>query len=322
MNVVKIATSDSKIWNVETVIADLIQASQKGSVTIDLLEEGPCCESVGLNAILFNLVSCFGFDKDQYTILTSNQISSSPFREKHNSFVELTHVQQLARNSAVEPSSLKKRFGIFISRSNWPRLLLASYLNTCYQDQTVMTYHYDPKSNYHSSNFGLEEMLNRNWNDVDVVLNFLKKLPICFEKQDYPILWHKQAMNLDRHYSELFCDVICETYFSGKVFFLTEKTMRAIINKRPFLVQGPTNFLKNLRLLGFKTFDAWWDEGYDEDPWDYRPQALKNNIDFIAKQTPETIKQWYDDMQDVLNHNYKVFMQLTDDKIAKTQFYA
>jgi hypothetical protein len=102
---------------------------------------------------------------------------------------------------------------------------------------------------------------------------------------------------------------------------MTEKIMRSIINRKPFLVQGPQWFLKNLKRLGFQTFSQWWDEGYDEDPWDFRYDGLKLNIDFIASQSQGTIQQWYREMKTVLDHNYDTFLKLTPEQITHTEFY-
>jgi hypothetical protein len=184
-----------------------------------------------------------------------------------------------------------------------------------------MTYHYDPESDYHTCHFGLETLFNRHRNDIDIFASFIKKLPIRSHEYKYPILWNEQALDLDEHYQHLFCDVICETHFSGRTFQITEKTLRAIMHRRPFIIQGPQWYLRNLKLLGFKTFDRWWDEGYDEDPWDFKYQALKQNIDYIAQQDSSTIARWYDEMSEVLEHNYNTFLELTSQKIKSTDFY-
>ena len=277
MNKVKIKTSDKKIWNVEQVVSDLVEASLKGPVIINLLTEGPCCKTSGIDDLLNLIINKFGFDPDLYTIETSNQVSSSQFKEKRTPFTELEFVQQKAKNIINYHSTLEKKFGLFIGRSNWIRLSLASYINYYYDNMSIMTYHYNPQLDYHIANFGLEELLNKSWNDSDLILGFLKKLPLKEQTLEYPISWDSQALELDNYYQKLFCDIVCETYYSGNVFFMTEKTMRAIINRRPFLVQGPKFFLKNLKRLGFKTFDHWWDEGYDEDPWDFKHLALRQN---------------------------------------------
>ena len=87
------------------------------------------------------------------------------------------------------------------------------------------------------------------------------------------------------------------------------------------MVQGPKWFLKNLKKLGFKTFDQWWDEGYDEDPADGRYKTLCYNIDTIAQQNATTIAQYYQEMQPVLEHNVQVLKELTNEKILATEFF-
>ena len=49
-----------------------------------------------------------------------------------------------------------------------------------------------------------------------------------------------------------------------RVFFPTEKTAKAMISGKPFIVLGGRHFLKNLRKQGFKTFHPIIDERYDE----------------------------------------------------------
>jgi hypothetical protein len=53
----------------------------------------------------------------------------------------------------------------------------------------------------------------------------------------------------------------CETDFP----FLTEKTWKAIINARPFILFGDTGSLRKLRQEGFLTFADFCDESYDNE---------------------------------------------------------
>ena len=223
--------------------------------------------------------------------------------------------------SLLKPiSMLKKRFGFFIGRSNWIRLALGAYLYNNYQADTAMTYHFDIKSDFHLANFGLESLMKYYPADVDSVVKFTKQLPLKEGNYQYPILWDQGALNLDQHYQDLFCDVVCETYFSGRSFMMTEKTMRAIIHRRPFLVQGPQWYLENLKKIGFRTFNEWWPEGYDADAWDFKYQSLKRVIDYIGSQSHNTIACWYKEMQETLDHNYLTFQNLTPDIILNTEF--
>ena len=321
MNKIQIVTSDGKIWNTPQTYASIIHASYQGPVELDLLTEGPCCQTSGIDSMLDEIVTQFNFDPSLYTIVTANQLPSSKYKERRVSWAELSMSVDLAHSYQPTKSTLESRFGIFIGRSNWQRLGLASHLWQHHKDQTTLTFHYDPENDYHRNNFGLEELVTRHrdsWNDV---YNFVHQLPITIDKQNYPILWNEQAFQLGDQYQKLFCEIVCETYFSGKTFFVTEKTFRCIVNRRPFIVQGPKWYLRNLQALGFKTFSKWWDEGYDEDPSDSRYKTLCYNIDTIAKESDKNINSWYQEMQPILEHNIKVLQNLTKEQITNTEFF-
>ena len=58
------------------------------------------------------------------------------------------------------------------------------------------------------------------------------------------------------------------------------------MNRRPFVIQGPKWYIKNLHLLGFKTFNRWWCEAYDIDADDARFGTIINCLEWINKQNP------------------------------------
>lgn len=321
MHKVVIETSDGVIWNRDRVLADLVNAALVGPVVVNLNTEGPCLKACGIESLLDLIVEKFNISPDQFIIETTNQIVSSHYKEQRDSFVELDFVRKKARTANNTTSSLNKRFGLFIGRSNWLRLAIASYLNYNYSDITAMTYHYDFTLDHYQENFGLETFYKNFPDEFEQVGQLLKKLPLKdLTEFTYPIQWISGALDLEQYYKQIFCDVVCETYFSGDTFFMTEKTMRPIMFKRPFIVQGPANYLKNLKKLGFKTFDCWWDEGYDEDPANFKYQALKYNIDYIGNQSAETIVRWNTEMQETLEHNYQTLLNLTHKQILETNF--
>jgi len=319
VNTVKVVTSDGKIWRPEQTYLELVKASQQGPVVLDLLSEGPCCQTSGIDQMLDSIIEKFNFNTDLYTIKTSNQLKSSSYREHTTGWVELELAKKKAKQSTLIRSTLDKTFAIFIGRSNWQRLGLASYLWANYKDQTAMTFHYDRSLEYHIVNFGLEELVTKDQSAWPDVYNFIPHLPIRTKSLSYPILWNGEAFDLEEYYQDVFCEIVCETYFTGRTFFVTEKLLRCIINRRPFIVQGPKCFLQNLKKLGFKTFSDWWDEGYDTDPSDARYATLKHGIDWIAQQTSNTINTWYQEMQPTLEHNLQVLQQLTNEKILATE---
>lgn len=73
-------------------------------------------------------------------------------------------------------------------------------------------------------------------------------------------------------YASTLVSIISETNFYGighkrgldnPAVHVTEKTFKAITWLHPFVMLSSRGTLAHLKTLGFKTFDRWWDEGYD-----------------------------------------------------------
>ena len=64
-------------------------------------------------------------------------------------------------------------------------------------------------------------------------------------------------------YRKTFLSIVTETLYDDKILFLSEKIWKPIYMEHPFMVLGNPHTLKYLKNLGFKTFDKWWDESYD-----------------------------------------------------------
>ncbi len=61
-----------------------------------------------------------------------------------------------------------------------------------------------------------------------------------------------------------FCLVFETNMYSFEEFHLSEKTVKCLNSGVPFVVASSYNFLKNLRNIGFKTYNELWDETYDD----------------------------------------------------------
>ena len=106
----------------------------------------------------------------------------------------------------------------------------------------------------------------------DSYCNELEKLlPIELDTQnvrrnDNLVEWNKTSNNFKK---ELFLDscinIVTETTFCGEELFISEKIVKPILAFQPFIVLGPYGYLKELKKLGFKTFDSIWDERYDDE---------------------------------------------------------
>jgi hypothetical protein len=97
--------------------------------------------------------------------------------------------------------------------------------------------------------------------------------------------------------------VIAETLHDNRIFFPTEKTGKALISGKPFIVLSGKHFLKNLRSIGFKTFSPIIDESYDEiDNLEERTKQAFNSFMLLQKENSNSIRQ---KLQSVLDHNEK-----------------
>lgn len=99
-------------------------------------------------------------------------------------------------------------------------------------------------------------------------------------------------------------------------FHMTEKTVKTLATGMPFVAVSSPDFLKKLKLFGFRTYDELWDESYD-DVIDYahRMEAvvdLCNNLeqfDWVANRQK---------LIDIANHNRANFFNLN--RIADASF--
>jgi hypothetical protein len=212
-----------------------------------------------------------------------------------------------------------KHFGHFIGHSSRARLAIASWLYKNYQTKTFQTFHTSPKNELHKEFIGLEDMWLNNYNDqyIDNAVEFLKHTPLTYDPVGTSSILHMKMYGIMGAYTNIFLDIVCNTYISGNTFYMDEKLWRPIITRTPFIVHGPVNFIKNLRQLGFKTFDQWWDEGYSEDPPDVQVVEIIKIIDQIAQWDQARISNTYNQMKSVLDHNYQTFMKLTTAEFSK-----
>ena len=58
--------------------------------------------------------------------------------------------------------------------------------------------------------------------------------------------------------------LISESDYGLNSFTPTEKTFKTLLSGQPFVIVGTKHFLKNLKELGFRTYNDLWDESYDD----------------------------------------------------------
>lgn len=114
------------------------------------------------------------------------------------------------------------------------------------------------------------------------------------------------------YYVTRFNDKVClDTFFSviseaqyedtQRTIFLSEKIFKVMMCSHPFMVLGNKHSLKELKKLGYKTFDKWIDESYDEMSDCERFEKIIDNLKKIV--SIEDKISWFKEMEDVIKHN-------------------
>jgi hypothetical protein len=330
--VIALHTRDRLIWNVNELIIDMCKAmSINDNITLDLNGEGCDCQDIGLYDIIDNCARKFDYDISKISIRTWNTLEQHPVINIKSS-LSWHLLQREIENHKDLPKSKNsnlKHFGRFVGRSNAPRLMLSTYLDEKYCNNTLSTYHYNSLDDYHKDHTGLESLINDfQVSDIGSHARFLSTCPRTIHHSDF--VWtndsqndyYEQLLKTDHQqfkdlYLTFFVEIVSESYYNGNTFFITEKTCRPILCKTPFVIQGPTGFLKNLRALGFRTFDRWWDEGYDEDPPSWSVREIMKVIDFLATKTQQEMSDMLQDMQDVLDYNRNHMIEMVHNERSK-----
>ena len=100
--------------------------------------------------------------------------------------------------------------------------------------------------------------------------------------------------------------LVAETQYENSFSFFTEKIIKPLMCERVFIVCSGQYYLKNLRQLGFRTFDGIIDESYDVEPnLEKRVSMILAQINLLAAQDQQEI---YSKSRDILTHNKNLVM--------------
>ena len=104
----------------------------------------------------------------------------------------------------------------------------------------------------------------------------------------------------DRTYFELVCESL-GFHPTDDSFYITEKTFKPVMMEHPFLMVSARHHMRNMRQMGFKTFDGLIDESYDS------LEHIKDRIDAIHQQLTKLdmkkSREIYEESRQICRHN-------------------
>ena len=117
------------------------------------------------------------------------------------------------------------------------------------------------------------------------------------------------------YFKTTFCSLVYESYWDIHTVFFTEKINKCLLTGHPFVVISSPKYLSYLKKIGFKTFDKWWDESYDNihDNRD-REIKIKQLITEISKWSIEKCEEVYQQMIPILKHNQNNLKEIASNR--------
>jgi hypothetical protein len=129
-----------------------------------------------------------------------------------------------------------------------------------------------------------------------------------------PALRNILSNNLSFAYVNSFVDIVTETRFAQPTANFSEKVFQAIQYQKPFIVVGPPKTLEYIRSLGFKTFNEFWDESYDDELHHGERLAKIFDLVEIIMNTPlEDLRTMYEKMRSTAEYNLAKYKEFIND---------
>jgi hypothetical protein len=340
---IQVETEDRYIYDKNSLWVTLYEAYIKDeNLTISFYPEGPCAESMGLYSLLDKFCDHTGYEKSRITIETASMVEEHPeycIKKSYAFWYEISNIQQwLTDNNPVITNTPTVHFSNFMGRARWPRLWLGAWLKKHHSDKILQTFHSSLRCNYRTYKeegvydwIGLDDLVQFECDIMPDVIEYMTNGPYVIEEElkkieSIPQIWDKFVpvgtypidfpanLNMINFYSQVFVDIIIETYMDGNAFLATEKLWKCMIAKRPFIIMANRDYIHNLHKLGFRSFWQFWSEDYDGHNNQTRIHMIQDIINEIASWSIETCQQKLLDMQDILDHNYDTFINLDKNK--------
>jgi len=208
-----------------------------------------------------------------------------------------------------------KRFLCFNRRYAY-RLHRLQFLSLIYQHNLLPLFYYSMLDGVdHVSVVDAAKSLIGNepqhFKTYETMLKLHDKMPMSIDTDDLQtnLATTHYLPTVQDFYNQSAISVVVETLFYDSEIFLSEKIWHPIRMSQPFILVGGAGSLQHLRDLGYKTFDHWWDESYDNiaDPYD-RMMSIVSIIKQISNWSEFQLSLFLIESAEICKHNFNHLM--------------
>jgi hypothetical protein len=306
MNSYTLELENDQIHNIIPLV-EFLSSNQGNDIKIEVNQESHCLRFCGI----YDLLDKFNFSS--VTIYTANAVE---YHDKYliKSLYQWYHwlrcIDKFNRSIQYDWNQ-SNIFGCFYGRPSASRIGIASYLNTNYPTQSLIKLRFNTFDEDRRKNFELQKLYS--WHpeilsSVADLLDNIKENLSEFHAYDYTTFEYDYGNDLNLQYRHIFVDLIVEATLAGNSFYPTEKVVRAMLCKKPFIAMAPTFYLRYLKQMGFKTFDEFWSEDYDDLGSKNRYFAILQIIDKLGNLSTEQLLDLNVKLQPIVEHNYQLLL--------------
>lgn len=278
---------------------------------------------LNLNSVFTTFKNRINLYPNNYYLLTAGRFISE-LRVNNNSIVENNYEFSIQQDLNFNN---KEKYFLMYNR-NSERIHRAYFVNELYKLNLLDRGYVSFFENSHLESF-LEHsheypQLGLESGDlIDIKNNYKNYYPLFIDESNSEKVadFHNFLSRRDE-YEKSYFTIISETNAESKYNFITEKTIKPIMNLHPFVVLGNPHTLKILKSFGFNTFDKWWDESYDNE-FDFktRTKMVLQIVNNLCNKSKEEMNSLLLEMQDVLIYNKNLLHKLSTSKEFEKQFF-
>ncbi len=204
----------------------------------------------------------------------------------------------------------KQRFGLFVRRYSKERL---NFFLSLHRADVLKKFHYT-FSNWENPQIFVSHKRIAMDIDPKLLTKFSKQwtmdMPYSFDLENHePAAAYPSIIEFYIKKSQLIIVQETSAQFMSCAT-ITEKTYKAIYNKKPFIILGHCKILEYLRADGFLTFDPFINESYDLMPsYSDRVTGIITEIERFSNMSDDEFQSLLNSMKTIIRHNYKRFIE-------------
>ena len=262
------------------------------------------------------------FDKN-YTIYPFSYFTNHIYFSEKGPYKLDENVQNFLREEFVKSlknnKMIKKDFHFlsFNRSSRVHRIVICTELlcNQNFKDKFIISLM--PTSNEKKFPLDFYKIVSSSLNDdykfsKKKLLNFLRNFDstvgLKYDTDELNSFNLTRTINRDAQ-RKTFVNIVNETLYEDNTIYITEKTVKPISCAQPFIILGNRGSLKKLKEMGYKTFDKWWDESYDDgENIDCRIEKVVELMEEISTWDSDKCFAVTQEMEETLIHNFNLLM--------------